>query len=66
MEKEQIKEKIRLFEQEYTELLEKYGLKMAIDMEFPQYQILPPKVELAIRVLLDEGLQYRTSFKEKK
>ena len=66
MEKTEIEKKIELFEQEYKKLLEKYGLEMAIEMEFPQYRILPTKVQLAMRILYEEGLQYRTNFKEAK
>jgi hypothetical protein len=61
-----IEEKVRVFEQEYRELLEKHSLEMKIDIDFPQYKILPSRVQLALQVLFDEGVQYRTSYREKK
>ena len=61
-----IEAKVRVFEQEYRELLEKHGLEMKIEVDFPQYRILPSRVQLALQVLFDEGMQYRTSYKEKK
>lgn len=58
-------EKIESFEKEYRALLEKYDLEMSMEMDFPQYKILPVKLQLALQVIMEEGLTYRSIYKEK-
>ena len=60
------KEKIKSFEDEYKKLLEKYGLEMSMEMDFPQYKILPAKLQLALQIIFEENLQYRAVYKEAK
>jgi len=59
-------EKVKQFEKEYKELLKKYGLEMTMEMEFPQYKILPIRLQLALQIIIEEGMQYRATFKEVK
>ena len=60
-----MEEKVKQFEKEYLELLKKYELDMSVNVDFPQYKILPIRVQLALQVLFDEGVQYRMLYKEK-
>ena len=60
-----IDDKIKVFEIELQDLLKKHNLQMLMKMNFPQYKILPIEVQLAIQVLLKEGVQYQIFYKEK-
>jgi len=44
--------------------LENHGLTLDLQMDFPQYRIKPPEVELAIAVLAKHGMVYKLSVKE--
>lgn len=50
--------RIKEFESEYAALPKKYRLKVNIIMKFPQYNILPDHVKLAILVLQKEGMEF--------
>lgn len=59
-----MEDKIKEFESKYKELLKEYGLEMSVNVDFPQYKILPLKVQLALQILGEEGVQFRTIYKE--
>lgn len=44
-------ERVKAFNDELDALMSKYHLKLQGDMDFPQYKILPPEVQLALIVL---------------
>lgn len=44
--------------------LENHGLTLDLQMDFPQYRIKPPEVELAIAILQKHGLVFKLSVKE--
>ena len=61
-----IAERVKLYESEMKDLLIKYDLDVNIIPTFPQYNILPDHLKLALVVITKEGVQYRISYAEKK
>ena len=56
-------EKVKEFEKELKLLLEKYGLEMIMDIDFPQYKELPVKIQLALQVIFEEKVQFVSRYK---
>lgn len=59
------KVRIKQFEDEYSVLPKKYHLKVNITMKFPQYNILPDEVKLAILVLQRHGMEFGFNYEDR-
>lgn len=46
------------FKEEYESLCQKYGMQYKIIVDFPQYNILPDEVLLAMKVIQKNGGQF--------
>lgn len=57
--------RIKQFEADYAALPQKYRLKVNIAMKFPQYNILPEEVKLAIIVLQKNGMEFGFHYEDK-
>lgn len=63
---EPIVERVKSFEKEFSNLLNKYNLDWNVVASFPVYNILPSEVKLALIVLEKHGVEYRLSYSDKK
>ena len=46
--------------------LENHQMVLVVNLDFPQYKILPPEVELALQVLNKHGMSMKMFLKDKK
>jgi len=44
-------------EKEIQDILKKHNLKIGYKLDFPRYKILPDEVQLALKVLANNGLK---------
>lgn len=58
-------ERIKAFEKEFIALLDKYKLNWQITTFFPQYNILPPEITLAMTILSKHDIQYKFAYSDK-
>jgi len=49
-----------------TRYLENHQMVLVVNLDFPQYKILPPEVELALQVLNKHGMSMKMFLKDKK
>jgi hypothetical protein len=61
-----LKNKISLYEEDLKQLDEKYGLDRSISMEFPQYNIFPDELKLALLVVQSHKPTFMFRYKERK
>lgn len=61
---EDLEHRVKAFEDELTPLLKKYGLKIDVAMEFPDYRNLPVEVELSRIILSKHNMQYRIVYRD--
>lgn len=54
------------FAKDFQNLLEKYEIKVAIRLDFPEYKILPDEVKLALIVINKHKNQFVLDFVESK
>jgi len=57
-------DRIKVFEKEFVELLAKNELEYIIMVDFPIYKILPPEVELAMKIINKHGVQYQLGYSD--
>lgn len=57
-----MKQKAKEFEKEYVALLAKFNFKLITELKFPQYNMLPPEVVLALKVIENHGGQLTSTF----
>lgn len=50
------------FGKELEVLLNKYGLKMRMGMDFPTYKVLPIDLQLALQIVEKHGGQFQLSY----
>jgi hypothetical protein len=61
-----LKNKISLYEEDLKQLDETYGLKKIISMEFPQYNIMPDELKLALLVVQGHRPTFMFKYSERK
>lgn len=61
-----IEARVKKVEYEHRELLKSNDLIATIHPVFPQYNILPPEVKLALLVLQDHKVEYKFAYTDKK
>ena len=49
-----------------TRYLENHKMVLVVNLDFPQYKILPPEVELALQVLNKHGMTMKMFLKDQK
>lgn len=59
-----LEEKVKEFKKELDPLLKKHSLKIGAVPLFPQYNILPEEVQLALKILEKNSVQYHVGFQE--
>ena len=59
------KQRTDVFNKELDAVLEKYDLVIITKMEFPQYNIVPDEVKLAVSVLNNHKVQLTSNVTEK-
>jgi hypothetical protein len=59
-----LEERVNICKQELGVLLKKHNLKIGAAIRFPQYNILPDDVVLAMKVLNNHGVQYHIVMQE--
>lgn len=59
-----LENRVKQFETELSGLMQKYHLKMSVNMDFGTTGTLPEEVQLAVRVLQKYNVKYRTSYTE--
>jgi hypothetical protein len=65
IEADDIRVRIKQFEEDLEELLKKHDLSLQITEDFPVYRLLPEEVQLALAVLKKHGMQYKFSYTER-
>lgn len=61
-----LEDRVNSCTEEIKPILKKYNLKMGAIPAFPQYAILPDEVQLALKILDKNGVQYHVAFQEEK
>ncbi len=56
------KQQQEAFDNELTELLKKYNYQFSVRLTFPQYNILPDYIKLALKVIEKEEGQYQIEY----
>lgn len=55
---ENIDERIKLYEREAKNLLNKYKLSYQVGLEFPEYRIIPDEIQLALLLISKQKHQF--------
>jgi hypothetical protein len=61
-----LRTKVPLYEEDLKQLDEKYGLKKIISMEFPQYNLFPDDLKLALLVVQKHQPVFMFKYSERK
>ena len=55
----------KLLAEEFKEFLNKHNVQPDVQMNFPEYRVLPADLQLALQVLSKHASQFILNFKEK-